>query len=146
MNVQQLKTTLESKLGETFSESQVITYFNECLQEDLAGVLRLETVAELPITAEVTLPLNLMKLVYVEANGAELDELALNDYESDGYKVFANVLKPQNVEGTITLYYHRYPAEVTTITDTPDIPSQFKHALYYYALARYQQDDEDKVS
>jgi hypothetical protein len=141
--VGKLKSEIENIIGETYTETEVIDIFNECLREDLVPVLRLETKSSTAITdgdTTVSLPDDLYKLVNVHMHNSDeyLREVYLNDDNSSGYKIFDSVLEvrqdAKKLPDLLTIWYYRYPAAISSMTDTPDMPPQFHHALKYYFL------------
>lgn len=146
--VSELKTQIQDTLGYTIEDQKIISVFNECLKEDLAGVLRLETSA----TTEVVdcncfakLPNDMLELLMVKYGKEVLQKLTLDNENNKGYTLFGNAVNPINVSypGTLRIYYYRYPALIMTINDTPDMPSEYHHALKYYFISKYHQEDEE---
>lgn len=148
MTVDEIKTQIENKLGLDFENDEIIDVFNEGLV-DLAEVLRLETIAYASLTAEhktVTWPTDVFELhmVKLEKSG-ELRRRNIDD-DSKGYQVyggeihFGDTLKPPD---TCTLHYYRYPSIIESVSDVPDLPVRFSHALKYYFIVAYQQEDEE---
>ena len=155
MLVSEMKTRAEKKLGGvSLDESEVMDALNECLKLELSDVLRLEKNTETNVTEvanEVTPGSDVLKIILVKMNKAEnndvngyLRELTLDDMVSTGYKLFDGKVQPQGITypDTISVWYYRYPADITDLTDTPDMPSEFHQVLVYYLIGLYQQDDE----
>lgn len=155
MNCQQLKTEIELILMDTVTEPEIINSFNQCLRGDLASVLRLETKSTTNITKDsptAQLPPDLYELLRVKEEKYFLQQLPYDDSGrmftkiNPGYHLFANEIEPVNIKypNTITIWYYRYPEEITSIEDTPDIKSQFHHALKYYFLAHYPEMEPEE--
>lgn len=153
MTVEDLKKQIEDRLGLAFLLGDVIIAFNECLM-DLAEVLRLETIAYADLTEEhrtVALPTHsssgdVYELIMVKASkNGELPRINLNDDVSKGYKYFGKEMTFQELvlPDQVTIWYYRYPNPITALADVPDIPERFVHALKYYFIAQYQQEDEE---
>lgn len=150
--VSTLISEIEDILGSSeFTDADIMSVFNECLRIDLVDVLRLETKATAVLEASdktISLPTDLYKIIAVklEKDGF-LKELPLDEEYAPGYKLFRNHLEIQealeNPPDTATLWYHRYPKEITSIDDTPDMPAQFHAALKYYYLAQFRRGDEE---
>lgn len=144
----ELQEKIDKRIWVSLDDTVIIDYINACLM-DLAGVLRLETKAQFNLadSSAVALPDNVMEILMVRlAKAGVLDKIPYDDYDLQGYKLFEDkitfqgVLEPPDV---MDLYYYRYPQFITSVDDTIDIPKQFEQAIFYYAVGKYQKDDEE---
>ena len=152
MIVSEIITEIGSAIGETPDNTRAMNIFNECLSEDLISVLRLETKLDVPVVAGATSfssPLDLYELLFIkcakDTNGV-LTEISLDDPYSVGFKRFSSNIYLQEVDDlpdTISVYYYRLPAKITAVSETPDFPEQFHHALKYFYISKYQKEDEE---
>lgn len=155
MNCQQIKKEIEYILGDGIDEEFFINLCNECLGEDLAELLKLETKATITLAADddaVAFPNDILKVIMLQATGSgrttpqTLNQVPINDDLSSGYVHFDRTITLRQLNNppyTLTLWYYRYPATITALTDTPDMPSRFHHALKYYFLAKFYKNEGD---
>lgn len=153
MLVSDLRREIEYILQDTVDPDHLTTIFNECLREDLAHVLRLETKATITLATDettVSYPDDIYEIILLKAQGKSqvrpqtIDEIPLTDECSSGYTFFGGVIELHRMEDTpytLFIWYYRYPAEITGLSDKPDMPSQYHHALKHYFLAKHFEDD-----
>ena len=133
--------------GGDLVSQRVLNVFNDCMRKDLATVLLLETEATAQIAAgeelSIVVPTDMLKLISLKANGELIKQIALDDDNAKGYKIFGRAFEFQGLEAPveITASYHRYPAKLTNIQSEPDIPEQYHGMLKDYYLARHFQDE-----
>ncbi len=148
MTVDDIKDQIESKLGLDFDDDYVMDLFNECLM-DLVDVLRIETKAEANLTSdEITVgwPEDMFEPIMVKLDKSGILHQRNLDIDTKGYHIFGgelhfgDTLKPPD---KATIWYYRYPEIIDDVNDEPDIPRRFRHALKYYFIAVYQQEDEE---
>ncbi len=153
MTGEDIKEQIENKLGLTFEDDIVQEVFNEALM-DLAEVLRLETKATANLTSdheEVAWPSNsdagdVLEIIMVEMEKAgKLRMINIDDDKSRGFKLFGGQFAFQNVDlpDKGVIWYYRYPTMIDDLSEEPDISKRFRHALKYYFIAVYQQEDEE---
>jgi hypothetical protein len=128
------------------TDSQWLDMFRAA-RADLMDVIRVQKTATTNIVAgqdEYSLPSG-YKTVHIvrtkESSDAEyktIDVLYVDDFDSEGYKIWGNeiILQPKpstNVTDGVKVYYWSYPAEITATTQTIDLPTPYLYG--YYALA-----------
>lgn len=138
MTIQELINDTQFVLKEGIDVLHFINLCNECLAEDLIDILRLETKATITLAEDdlaVSFPTDIYEVIALKADGTDddapvaIEEVSITDEDSAGYRQFDKTIELVNMTGdpySLTLWYYRYPATITAITDTPDIPSQFR--------------------
>ncbi len=133
-----------------------INLCNECMSEDIVEILKLETKATIELPADdldTALPNDIYAVVALKAQGVNddapvtIEQVSLVDETSKGYQQFNKTIDLVNMGDdpyTLTLWYYRYPATITSLDDTPDFPARYHHILKYYYLSRHYRYDDDK--
>jgi len=136
MLVSDLRREIEYILQDTVDPDHLTTIFNECLREDLAHVLRLETKATITLATDettVSYPDDIYEIILLKAQGKSqvrpqtIDEIPLTDECSSGYTFFGGVIELHRMEDTpytLFIWYYRYPAD-----NRP-----FRYARYAFAV------------
>jgi len=151
--ISDLRREVEYIIQDTIDPDHLIAIVNECLREDLVRVLRLETRATITLAkdeATVSYPGDIYEILLLKAKGNSqskpraIPELPLDNECDSGYMFFGgsiDLLRMDDKPYTLYIWYHRYPAEIKSLDDTPDIPLQYHHALKYYFLAKHHKHD-----
>jgi hypothetical protein len=153
MKVKDLINQCNNQVKDLVENEYWIDRFNEALA-DLAPVMMLEGVKEtdLPKPMNVTLPKDIWNdeviVCRLVNNRVTLPRIALDDFESEGYKVFGRSIEPQGdfeFPDTIKIWYKRFPTMLTydDLDVSPEIPTPYQHILKYYAMAKWWQTEED---
>jgi hypothetical protein len=154
LKVKELIAQCNNKVKDLVENDYWIDRFNEALA-DLAPVMQLEgvKVAELPRNMTVALPKDIWNdtviLCRLLENSATLPRLALDDFESNGYKVFGSNITVQGsftMPDTLKVWYKRFPGMLSyeDLEKVPEIPVPFQHILKYYAMSKWWQTEEDR--
>lgn len=150
-----LKSLLEREIDDTLDNPVVLDYFNGALR-DLALVARKKFRATVPFLAtdrSVALPTSLVEVKEVRLVGigssTPLSYLAL----SYGLEIYGDAgsfeilwTKDLPFSGDFEIRGYRYPAEMTSLTNTPDLPDFAHNALVYFAAREFFDGDDELES
>lgn len=144
-----------TKLGEDITNEEWVMFFNQCLLE-LTPILRLEARACTDVAAGVSAygtPTDMIEdnILMCRLRNAAVTYVhrPLDDFVNDGFKVFAkeiNLLPVPSASDILDVWYYRKPALLSadTLTEEPEIPSEYQTILLYYGAAKYTQTDSDE--
>ena len=136
------------KVNDAVTDDYWVDRFNEALA-DLAPVLLLEGVksTQLEVITPVALPRDVLNDRIIMCRlGANLPRVALDDFDTTGYKIFDNSIDLQgrfSLPDTLTIWYQRTPKSLSLddMEAEPEIPEPYQHALKYYAVAKWWQTE-----
>lgn len=144
MNLDQLVDEVNKDLDESLDAGEITAWFNRAL-DDLSPITKKETKYSVEISSSITLPDDLLEIVFVMADDSELYPVQIQDKTSKGYKVWGNELTLQNApeSGLLEVYYYKRLSHLSESEDIPEIESSFHDLLILYAVAHYRYADEE---
>jgi hypothetical protein len=149
--LEQLIDRVQRQVDDTqVPDDWVKDWLNEALM-DLAPVLRLEARSTAGIVAghaEYAQPsdLHTLRMLRLLNEVQPREAVPLKDFSSKGYKQWDNALILQPVptaDDTLELWYYRVPKALDANNPEPEVPTQFHHALVWYACASYQAQQKE---
>ncbi len=170
MDVQEIATRIKRAFGDEagvqITDDDIIRWVNDAQKEICSTNALLETTATANTIAgnnEVTLPVDIQNLFSVWYDGVRLEGLSKREAEESILKVgdpasqvtgqpnsfwiWANKLYlwpvPNSSGSSLKLFYTRFPVEVTTVTDTPELDPKYHKIIVDYCLQQAYELDED---
>lgn len=170
MDAQEIATRVKRAFGDEagvqIDNEDIIRWINDGQKEIASANFLLETTATASTSVgvnEVSLPSDIQSLFSVWYNGVRLEGLSKREAEESILKVgdptsqvtgeptqfwiWANKMYlypvPNSDNGTLKLFYNRFPAEVTSITDPLELDSKYHKILVDYCLQQAYELDED---
>lgn len=146
MNLSQLIKQTNRDVDDSYSNADLTDWMNRAL-DDLTPLVKKESKQSYTIdsTNSYSIPTDFYETVHIIVDSNALDQVPMKDFDSIGYKVFADQLSLQNgpESGTIDLYYHRKLSKLVNADDVPEIEEPYHDLLILYAIAHSQYMDDE---
>lgn len=171
MLVSQIISRVRRTIGDDSSiqinDNDIIGWINEAMKEIVTQVNLFQVIATASTVAnqrDYSLPNNILKLHSVKWLGNSLKYLSPEQFETSVpnkdstdnyptgepmyYSVWGNTITfypapASNGTNDIKIYYNRLPVDVTSINDTPDLPSIYHTRIIEYCLAQAHDLDDN---
>lgn len=141
-------------MDDSYNNTDIIDWFNRCL-DDLSLYIKKQAkqTYSVDITNNYPLPtdyIDLVDVVLINADNSNtlyepLRDIQIRDYNSKGYKLWANAFSIQKgpESGSIDVYYYRKPNKLVNADDVPEIEEQYHDLLILFAIAHSQYMDDE---
>ncbi|MEG6513163.1 hypothetical protein V6C32_14740 [Desulforamulus ruminis] len=135
----QIKSLAETHLdGDIITDSDAITWINECQIEDLGLDARVSNSVNITVT-DTTIWQNLPNQFLA------VDEVRdINDSEYEGGYVLRNGKIRFDQKGTFTVWYWELPIELTALTETPQAHILLHRPIALFLASRFKSQDDDE--
>lgn len=160
-----VKRQFGDESGAQVTDADIISWINSGMQEINRQNKILKDIATAPTvigTTAYSFPTpKILEITTLQYNGRPLDPMSFNEFQEyvavkdpnsiqTGTPVYwyewganINLYPVPDTIGTLTLYYVKYPADITTNADILTIPDNYFDALLAYCLQQaYEQDDD----
>lgn len=164
-----VKRQFGDEAGVQITDSDILRWINDAQKEICSKSNILEATASVTTVAGTNtfdLPSDLQDLLTVMYNGTMIQGLSMREAEEsiqkvgdptsqlsgepNCYWVFASKVYlwpvPDSNTGTLKLFYNRFPDEVTSTNDTPQLDVKYHKTIVDYCLQQAYELDEDWVA
>lgn len=162
-----VKRAFGDEAGVQIDDNDIIRWVNDAQKEISSAQSILETSATTSIVAgteSYALPSDVQNLISIWCGGIKLEAMSMREAEERILKIGDNAVQPNGVPeivwiwaetmhlwpipstsatGALKVFYSRFPIEVTSINDTPELDTKYHNIIVDYCLQKAYELDED---